>query len=153
MRGAIKHGLVVIFLLATGGTAIADHYGAIAYDRDTAHMGYSYDWQSEQAADTDAMRRCGANCELIVKFYNTCASIAVGKDKYVSWGADIDEDRAMQQAKARCDANSTGCRVQIMVCNSPNRPLGGSPSLGDLLRQGWEERRRNCAQGEKSQCR
>lgn len=37
MRSAIKHGLVVFtILVATCGTALADHYGAIAYDRDTA---------------------------------------------------------------------------------------------------------------------
>jgi hypothetical protein len=129
MRGTITNSLAFVFLLAASGTALADHYGAIAYNRDSFHIGYSYDWASKPAADTDALRRCGADCEVVVDFYNNCASIAAGKNKYVAWGADIDEDRAMSQAEARCEQHSTACVVQIMVCNSPNQSPRGSPSF------------------------
>ena len=55
-------------------------YGAIAMDRDSKAIGYSYDFISSRDAKREALRLCGTdNCEVLVSIRNACGVVAEGK--------------------------------------------------------------------------
>lgn len=54
-------------------------YGAIAWHQETSRFGYSYDFQTERAANVAALRECGHDrCEIAVSIKNGCAALAQG---------------------------------------------------------------------------
>lgn len=54
-------------------------YGAIAWHQETSRFGYSYDFQTERAANVAALRECGHDrCEIAISIKNGCAALAQG---------------------------------------------------------------------------
>ncbi len=74
--------LAAWMFMFSGAPALANNYGAIAYDRSTDSWGASYDYPSQQAANVRALRECrkhGSHCAVVVRFWGgLCAAYAVG---------------------------------------------------------------------------
>jgi hypothetical protein len=102
---------------------VDDRFGAIAYDKKLGAYGFASDKDSQSAADREAIEKCsergGANCELLDRFKNTCATFAWGTDRgTVRGGATTQESE--RNALDAC-ANDTGvsCDVIETVCSEP----------------------------------
>jgi Domain of unknown function (DUF4189) len=144
-------------LCTTIGAAMAgDNWGALAYNPTNKDFGTATNYSTLREAKVRAMQECvrqhnSPYCQIIGAFRNDCAALAIGPG-----GAGYTDYQNAQQAEEKaleeCRKNGGGaCRIEATVCNDPYED--DTQSLGDILRQGVEERRRRCAQGEKSQCR
>lgn len=102
-----------------GATAAANspvrkaRYGAIAADRDTKAVGYSYDLLSSREAKLEALKQCGsADCEVMVTFRSACGVIANGKTKlWTATGATRQEaqTKALRQCGKDCPVLAWAC--------------------------------------------
>lgn len=159
----LLRSIIATALLCTSGTAMAgDNWGALAYNPTNEDFGFATNHSTSRAAKVRAMQECirqhnSPDCQIIGVFRNDCAALAIGPS-----GAGYTDHPNPRQAEAEaleeCRKNGRGaCRIEATVCNDPYEadtgPADTGPSLGDLLRRGWEERRKACAQGDKSQCR
>lgn len=100
-------------------TAHAD-YGAIAFSQKTGAVSFSYNAKSKGQADQAALKRCkkyGSGCFIAVRFWDSCAAIAVGSayGYGVAW-ADNRED-AGWQAMANCNEHDYDCAIRQRVCS------------------------------------
>lgn len=68
---------------ATAGTY---NYGAIAIGEVSGRYGYSYDYETSFRAEQVALSECSAHdCYVVVRFWNSCASVAEGPFGDVGW--------------------------------------------------------------------
>jgi hypothetical protein len=120
--------LAVWLLALSSASALADNYGAIAYDRASDSWGASYDHASQQAANESAMRECGkftSHCEVVVKFWgNLCAAYATGPGTTDGWGSGASRPAAEQQAVSACRSRGGPCEAKVWACNSQPGPGG-----------------------------
>ncbi len=88
-------------------------YGAIAMDRETRAVGYSYDFLLSRDAKREALKQCGSgNCEVMVAFRSACGVIADGKNKlWTATGATRQE--AQTKVLRRCGKD---CPVLAWAC-------------------------------------
>jgi len=88
-------------------------YGAIAMDRETRAVGYSYDFLLSRDAKREALKQCGSDtCEVMVAFRSACGVIAEGKNKlWTATGATRQEAQA--KVLRRCGKN---CPVLAWAC-------------------------------------
>jgi serine/threonine-protein kinase len=105
---------------ASGESAAANYFGAIAYDAQTRYHGYSYDYGSQGQAEQAAMAECrklAPNCVIATWFRNACGALAVGD---AGWGADWGVDQAQAEGKAlqKCYEYTVGCKIQRWVCTT-----------------------------------
>ena len=100
----------------------ADNYGAIAYDMDTNGYGVTWDNPSQEIANQIALSRCaekGPNCEVVVRFVNSCGAFATGPNKTNGYGWGGSEEQARKAAEFYCDSNASGmCRPRVSGCNT-----------------------------------
>ena len=106
--------------VGTGGAAMADNYGAIAYSPSSGGYGYSYDHLSRRDAENRAMAECRARargCRIAIWFRNSCGSVARGTN---GWGSAWAESaQAAERAAVRnCSRHTRGCRTLTRVCTS-----------------------------------
>jgi hypothetical protein len=112
--------------------AIADSYGAIAYDPDSGDEGWNYGSgsrdQATQGADNACHRQSGNRCNIILLFKNSCGALAEGTEgNNRAWGTGVDVHRngAEQQALDNCNFYRRGshignvCKIRRWVCSSP----------------------------------
>jgi hypothetical protein len=90
------------FLALAFGPAAAQQpkkalWGAIAYSTKTGAYGYAVDYATKRAAETEAFRICGTNCDLVRSFRNSCAAVATREKRVAS---DTGASREIAQAKA-----------------------------------------------------
>lgn len=84
-------------------------YGAIAWHAETGRLGYSYDFQTERAANVAALRECGhERCEIAVSIKNGCAALARGSKGYTA-----------KKGNTREEAET----IALRVCGKDCRPL------------------------------
>ena len=58
-------------------------YGAIALQRETGLLGYSYDFKNARDAKVEALKECGdPRCEVVVNIKNSCGALARGPKKH-----------------------------------------------------------------------
>ena len=158
----LLRSIIATALLCTSGTAMAgDNWGALAYNPTNEDFGFATNHSTLPAAKVRAMQECSRqhnspDCQIIGVFRNDCAALAIGPG-----GAGYTDYPNPRQAEAKaleeCRKNGGGaCRIEATVCNDPHEAdtePSNRGSLGDSLKRGWEERRKECAQGDKSACR
>lgn len=158
----LVRSILAIALLCSSGTAKAgDNWGAIAYNPTNLDFGTAINYATLQEAKMVAMQYCvglhnSPHCQIIGVFRNDCAALAIGPGG-AGYTAYPNLRVAERKALEECRLHGGGaCRIEATVCNdhsdADTRP-SLRKSLGDSLMRGWEQRRRACAQGEKSQCR
>jgi hypothetical protein len=99
-------------LCAAAGKKTGTH-GAIAVNRDSAAVGYAYDFKSARDAKREALARCGEKrCEVVASFHGGCAAVARdGKRLATATGATRDE--AETKAARKCGRD---CAVAAWAC-------------------------------------
>ncbi|MDP2120094.1 MAG: DUF4189 domain-containing protein [Hoeflea sp.] len=118
---SLKTMVVVVGIVAgTGGAAMADNYGAIAFSKSTGGFGFAYDHLSRRDAENRAMAECRARtrgCEIAIWFKNACGSVAMGSN---GWGSAWAESRrAAERAAIRnCSRHTRGCTTLAWTCTS-----------------------------------
>jgi len=113
---------IAIGVLAAGAPAkAADKFGAIAFSQKTGAHGFSYDYQSQGAAQNRAMVECdqyGPGCRIASWFKNGCGALAVGTGN--GWGAEWGNTRAEAERLAlqRCRSHTGRCQIKRWVCTA-----------------------------------
>jgi hypothetical protein len=118
MRGCVAAGMLLVF--AGSGEAAAENYGAIAYSPSTKTYGWSYDYPSRGAAESEALSKCrmkAKDCIVPLWFRNSCGALAIGSG---GWGTAQAPERsgAEHQAMAMCRRHSQDCAVKRWVCTT-----------------------------------
>ena len=90
-------------------------YGAIALQRETGLIGYSYDFKSARDAKIEALKECGdPRCEVVVNIKNSCGALARGPKKFFpATGATREE--AETKALRAC-ADKKQCQIAGWAC-------------------------------------
>jgi hypothetical protein len=96
-------------------------WGAIAYSAKDKKFGWSVDWNTENAAKQEALRRCskqGAACKVIAAFENECGAVAADGN-IVTWGTAYLSAKAQQRALLECrKAGGKNCAVEVWACST-----------------------------------
>ena len=122
MHWLVRVVSAAVFLLALSGLAEArDYYGAIAYSKTTRAVGYVYDMETQDEAESAALIACSdlaPDCEPVNWFRNACGALAVSSDGAwgTSWGED--EARAEKKALAGCGQYAKDCQIVRWVCTT-----------------------------------
>lgn len=92
-----------------------EFHGALAYDRQTARVGFSYDWATAREADVEALKQCGEpQCVVMASYRSACGALAVGaRGPFAALGATRAE--AETRALAAC-ADTASCTIQAWSC-------------------------------------
>jgi hypothetical protein len=129
--------LVACLLVFASSSAFANNYGAMAYDRQSGAVGWSYDHPSQKAANDRALREClryGSQCAVVVEFMNLCAAYATGPGTTAGWGRDYTRAAAEQRALKACQSRGAHCQIRVWACSS--KP-GSSPDWMDEAVRSW----------------
>jgi uncharacterized UBP type Zn finger protein len=106
--------LASLFLAASAPAAAANRYGSIAFDKSTRAFGYSFNHDSREAAEADAVARCpGSNCQSMMWFANGCGALSVGR---ITYGAGSGATRASAIAKANSLCGRGDCEIRAVTC-------------------------------------
>lgn len=117
---AVKLFLATIFLLA-GGHAMAA--GALAIDSlQGEKYGFSFNHLNADQAEQRAMRECGSNCSVVLRFSRECGAYAAdqakGSNAY-GWGTGATSSAVQQRALAECRAKGgSSCKVRSWGCDA-----------------------------------
>ena len=90
-------------------------WGSIAYNTQTGSYGFAVDRTTKRDAETEAFRLCGANCDLVRSFRNSCGAVAV-KPKRVA--SDTGASREIAETKALKKCGATECKIAVWACTS-----------------------------------
>ena len=98
-----------------------NRYGSISYSMKTDAHGWSYDFESQDIAESRAVDECakyGEGCIVAVWFSNACGALAVG-DGY-SYGADWGRNQQEAENKAlnRCNSTTSNCKIRRALCTT-----------------------------------
>ena len=122
MRGLLRVLPAVVLLFAFSGAASArDYYGAISYSKTTRSLGYVYDMESQDEAESAALIACSdfaSDCEPMIWFRNACGAMAVSSEG--AWGSNWGEDEATAEKKALagCGQYAKDCQIVRWVCTT-----------------------------------
>jgi serine/threonine-protein kinase len=109
---------IAVIAVAPSRSAMADNFGAIAYNTETGASGYSHDFGSRAEAEERALIECGRGCEVVTWFKNACASLATGSDRGYGHAWAGSRGAAERQAMGHCEENSSGCSIAVWVCTA-----------------------------------
>ena len=113
-------GAALAVLLAYPALAMAA-FGAFAYDEGAHKYGYSWNEDSERAADAAALKGCGTTaCKVVFRTGpKECGAIAMTPDGKVWGGAKRDKrDAAELAAIENCQKRTKEqCKVKASECN------------------------------------
>jgi hypothetical protein len=101
-----------------GAVSSKSPWGAIAYNSATGAFGYSVDQPAKRAAETEAFRQCGGDCDVVKTFRNACGAIADG-ERHFAW--DTGATREIAEAKARKKCGGSSCRIAVWACTREKR--------------------------------
>jgi hypothetical protein len=121
-----RHSLVLaaafamIAVMAGARPALAA-YGAFAYDEGAGKFGYSYNEQSQKAADAAALKGCASgDCKIVFRTGpQQCGAIAATENGKV-WGGARRNQRAEAELAAMQDCqkrSSAQCKIKASGCN------------------------------------
>lgn len=89
-------------------------YGAIALQRETGQIGYTYNAATSRAAKIEALRLCAhPRCEVVVSFSNACGALARGAKKYFP-ATGATQQEVETKALRLCAAKD--CEVVAWAC-------------------------------------
>lgn len=119
MRAITIATIVLAFALADAAAAAARSkrplWGAIAYDSKSGAYGYAVDLASKRAAESEAFRRCGSDCDVTRTFRNACGAVA-GDERHFSWSTGANREIAERKALDKCARNA--CKILVWACTS-----------------------------------
>lgn len=116
MAAAVLLGCSIFAADATGARAVKKQlWGAIAYSGKTGAYGYAVDRKSKRDAEAEAFRQCGADCNVIKSFRNSCGAVAE-KDRHFAWSLGATRQIAEQKALEKCASGN--CKVVVWACTS-----------------------------------
>ncbi|MFN3571072.1 MAG: DUF4189 domain-containing protein [Polaromonas sp.] len=104
-----------------GGQAMAA--GSLAIDTlQGEKYGFSFNHPSIDQADARAMRECGADCSVVMRFRAECAAYAAdqarGSNAY-GWGTGATSGAVQQRALSECRAKGgSSCKVRAWGCDA-----------------------------------
>jgi hypothetical protein len=90
-------------------------WGAVAYNTRTGQYGYATDYRTRRAAESEAFRQCGTECDLVKSFRDTCAAVAA-KGRVHAWDTGSSQEIAEMKARRKCGGE--GCKVMVWACTS-----------------------------------
>ncbi len=113
-------GLLVAFALLSVDAAGArvgkrQLWGSIAYNTQSGSYGYAVDRRTRRDAETEAFRLCGANCDLVRTFRDSCAAVAARPKRVAS---DTGASREIAEAKALKKCGGSECKIAVWACTS-----------------------------------
>lgn len=125
--------LAFALLLALGaGQAMAA--GSLAIDTlQGEKYGFSFNHPSIDQADQRALRECGGDCSVVLRFRAECAAYsadqAKGSNAY-GWGTGTTSAAVQQRANSECRAKGgSSCKVRAWGCDAANSsPAQDTPS-------------------------
>lgn len=96
-------------------TAKKQLWGAIAFSSRTEAFGYAVDQSTKRAAEAEASRQCGADCDVIKSFRNSCGAIARDARRFF-WATGATRAIVEQQALGKCKGGA--CKIAVWACTS-----------------------------------
>jgi hypothetical protein len=90
-------------------------WGSIAYNSKSGSYGYAVDRTTRRDAETEAFRLCGANCDLVRTFRNSCGAVAARPNRVAS---DTGASREIAEAKALKKCGRGECKIAVWACTS-----------------------------------
>ncbi|HEV8015918.1 MAG TPA: DUF4189 domain-containing protein [Stellaceae bacterium] len=96
-------------------------YGAIAYGRKSGAWGYSYNWDTKEDAENNALKNCAANgddCEVTVWYQHECGAVASAAGDAAYWGVGDGTGDAGANALASCKKDGgKNCKIEVAQCS------------------------------------
>ena len=98
-------------------------WGAIAFSSSTGQFGYAVDYTTRRAAESEAFRLCGPQCDVIRSFRDTCAALASRGGTH-AWDTGSSREIAEMKAGRKCAAGRGGaagrdaCRISVWACTT-----------------------------------
>lgn len=107
----------IVIAAALPSMAAAELYAAIAFSPSTGISGTSWNFDTQNLAETEAYAQCGQeDCDTVTVF-TQCGAIAVGDGYGYGFGSDLSLANATDTALANCDGFTTSCEVTAAFCN------------------------------------
>ncbi len=110
---------ILFFALAADAAAAAGSrkqlWGAIAYNSKSGAYGFAVDRASKRAAEGEAFRRCGNDCDVTRTFRNSCGAIA-DDERQFAWSTGATREMAEQKALEKCTGSA--CKIIVWACTS-----------------------------------
>jgi hypothetical protein len=99
-------------------SAEPNRFGAIAYNRESQSWGVGFNFARARDANVEALKECGnGKCEVVHKFRNGCAALAVGpKIHAATSGATRDEAEAKTLRRCTELNKQSSCKVLAWAC-------------------------------------
>jgi hypothetical protein len=123
---------VALLLVLGGGQAMAA--GSLAIDTlQGEKYGFSFNHPSIDQADARAMRECGGDCSVVLRFRAECAAYSAdqarGSNAY-GWGTGATSSAVQARANAECRAKGgSSCKVRAWGCDAAaSSPAQDAPS-------------------------
>jgi hypothetical protein len=112
-----------------GGAHQAQAFGALAIDHNQGpSYGFSYDHPSEDSARAAAIKGCGAGCQSVVVFRNTCGAFAADQapgSTIYGWAYAPTSQGVQALAMRFCQQQGgTKCLVRVWACESTRNASG-----------------------------
>ena len=114
--------VLAMVILSSSPSAAQSLVGALAIDeRRGDEWGWAVDYETEAAAQSAALRECGAGCSLVLTF-GRCGAYAADQEAdstAVGWAESYaSANDARQAALAECRSRGgSGCAVRVWGCN------------------------------------
>jgi hypothetical protein len=111
------------FAAVLGGSGQALAYGALAIDHNQGPAyGASYDHETMRQAERAALRKCGHDCQIVLRIESGCGAYAADQ----AYGSTVfgyafhqNGERAQRRAMRLCrEYGGTRCQVRAWACNS-----------------------------------
>lgn len=122
-----------MFVLFAGGQAMAA--GSLAIDSlQGEKYGFSFNHPSTDQADARAMRECGSDCAIVLRFGGgQCGAYAAdqakGSNAY-GWGTAANSSNAQARAMSECrEKGGSSCKVRSWGCDGTKTSVEAAPTL------------------------
>ncbi len=112
--------LAAALVMTVTGAVFGAEWGAIAYSPETHALGYTSNYSTKPAAESNALAYCddhASDCRIVVYFHDACGALAVGP--HGGWGSNWGNSRASAEAAAlaNCRPHDNACRIIRWQCS------------------------------------
>ena len=120
-----------LFVLFAGSQAMAA--GSLAIDSlQGEKYGFSFNHPSTDQADARAMRECGTDCAVVLRFAAECGAYAAdqakGSNAY-GWGTAANSSNAQARAMSECrERGGSSCKVRSWGCDATKTTAEAAPT-------------------------
>jgi hypothetical protein len=112
--------VVLAEALSSGVALAADNYGAIATSASTNHWGLTYDYPTQEEAESAALAQCKQNaddCEGRIWFKNGCGAVAHGETLF-GWAIGDSREEAENGAKSALKEHGDSGNIVAWACTT-----------------------------------